>query len=237
MDSARGRRGFTLVELLVVLGVIIILISLLWTVVGRTREQSRRVTCASNLRQIMAGALAYSADNNEGPLLRPPNTDTDTFELLYPRYVSNFRVFECPSTDNRVTNVTHLRNNAREGRAGTSGHSYEIRALAAAGVTFPDGRRFPIETLKDPRRFKPNGCFLMDADDDAEGDRNNWPDKVDNHGAEGYNIGFLGGHVEFVRPGRGLMQAFLEGYYDPGLSDSIYQANGVTKQGDVFRYN
>src|SRR5215510_814826 len=61
------RRAFTLVELLVVIAIITILLAILLPIVGRAREQARRVQCASNLRQITQAWLLY-ADNNQGLL-------------------------------------------------------------------------------------------------------------------------------------------------------------------------
>src|SRR5258705_5510889 len=61
------KRAFTLVELLVVIAIITILLAILLPVLGRAREQARRVQCASNLRQITQAWLMY-ADNNQGLL-------------------------------------------------------------------------------------------------------------------------------------------------------------------------
>src|SRR5438309_360989 len=61
------KRAFTLVELLVVIAIITILLAILLPVLGRAREQARRVRCASNLRQITLAWMMY-ADNNQGML-------------------------------------------------------------------------------------------------------------------------------------------------------------------------
>lgn len=70
----RTRGAFTLIELLVVLAIIAIVIAMLLPGLARAREASRRIACASNVRQIGTAYIAYAEDDRQGQL---PRTKAD----------------------------------------------------------------------------------------------------------------------------------------------------------------
>jgi len=95
-------RGFTLLELLVVVAIIALLAAILFPVFVKVREKARSATCQSNLNQMGLAEMQYAQDNDEyftGAGIKGPYTAYDHItwmEELYP-YTKDADVFLCPS--------------------------------------------------------------------------------------------------------------------------------------------
>lgn len=110
MSKKTQRKAFTLIELLVVIAVISILAAILFPVFARARENARRASCMSNLKQMALGVMMYTQDYDE----RYPHAQISTTQLppdgyfwftgrwywpqmIYP-YTKNSEMFFCPSS-------------------------------------------------------------------------------------------------------------------------------------------
>lgn len=102
MGTVRKKRGFSLVELLVVIALIALLAGILFPVFAAAGSQARQSSCASNLKQIGLALVQYAQDHDETmPPTRRNDTGTTTnptrntwYNLLQP-YIKNTNVFRC----------------------------------------------------------------------------------------------------------------------------------------------
>ena len=96
------KSAFTLIELLVVIAIIAILAAILFPVFARARENARRSSCQSNLKQISLGMLQYM-DDFDGTITPwryddpSKNVPRHTWVRLLNPYMKEYTVFHCPS--------------------------------------------------------------------------------------------------------------------------------------------
>lgn len=116
-------RAFTLIELLVVIAIIAILAAILFPVFARARENARRSSCQSNLKQIGLGILQYAQDYDERLPIHPENVATGNvtaystapYNWIYEiqPYVKSWQLFRCPSQPNSAVGAPYDPNPAK----------------------------------------------------------------------------------------------------------------------------
>lgn len=111
----RGK-AFTLIELLIVIAIISVLAAILFPVFSRARENARRASCMSNLKQVGLGFIMYTQDYDEHmpPYSQALGSGNYTYPngkistamnagwpiLIYP-YVKNWQAYNCPSAESQ----------------------------------------------------------------------------------------------------------------------------------------
>ncbi len=90
------RSAFTLIELLVVIAIIAILAGIALPVFSKVQERSRAINCASNLKQIGVGLLAYLNDHDDQFFPKEGKDDTAWPRMLNPRYIPGWKSFRSP---------------------------------------------------------------------------------------------------------------------------------------------
>ena len=118
-----GRRGFSLAELLVVIGIIALLASLILSTISRTRQSAQSTQCMANLHSIGIAFSQYAIDNNNR--YPSPIATGASWENLLRRYLTQPLVFACPADDEVFVSV---------------GSSYDWRDTPDAVTTAADKR-------------------------------------------------------------------------------------------------
>ncbi len=200
------KHAFTLIELLVVIAIIAILASILFPVFARARENARRASCMSNLKQIGLGMMMYVQDYDETyPMIGFLSGDNITYPdgtvsssnwivRVYP-YVKSSQLFNCPS--NTIAPWTGSTSPSPVSNTSYGANARLLSsALSMAAVTNPSQTALVADTAGQAPYAMFDYYFAPPYYTGSSSTR--W--MVNRH-LEGANIVFADGHVKWEKMG------------------------------------
>ena len=201
--SKNGRPAFTLIELLVVIAIIAILAAILFPVFARARENARRSSCLSNLKQVGIAMMQYTQDYDERYMVADHEdadgngvADYAWFVPLQP-YIKSEQVFKCPSLGNETTapnpNTDYILN-------GFFAHGVSQAIFSQTAQQIMVVERKENEDVFDYHAWIRDGSAEFEFEDNISRDRH----------FDGSNYLFADGHAKWLRYERAFVPAVLD---------------------------
>jgi prepilin-type N-terminal cleavage/methylation domain-containing protein/prepilin-type processing-associated H-X9-DG protein len=194
-----GIPGFTLIELLIVIAIIAILAAILFPVFGRARENARRGSCQSNLKQLGLGIMQYTQDYDEHLMMYLAGGTAYWDEVLDP-YLKSDQIFACASDTKKVKRRSY--SYPRQGSFWLGGPNATSPGLLISKLDDSAGTLLLAEvSVSDANSLIGSGTdYMLTAPGSVTGTafyQNHWgaPKHFD-----GWNYLFCDGHVKWLTP-------------------------------------
>lgn len=238
-------QGFTLIELLVVIAIIAILAAILFPVFGRARENARRSSCQSNLKQIALGVMQYKQDYDEKfPLATTLNVPGSIgWATATQPYLKSIQIFQCPSEPGSSTDLPnptvagtsytdYWYNAILSWNGETTAPNYSTgvseAALLSSSLTVMAGDGTPAGTNPGSARYRVNGCGSNVSSTASAPDFGNCG-STPSGATKFVTTGGLGGAGSQVRHLDGFNLAFADGHvkWYKGANPDATQGNVI----------
>jgi prepilin-type N-terminal cleavage/methylation domain-containing protein/prepilin-type processing-associated H-X9-DG protein len=218
-------RGFTIVELMVVVSIVAILSALLSTALNHTKGRAHQIGCLANLRQLQVNWFMYADDNgdllalnrsiaipNEQIFGRPnttnswvagnPKQDTTTDNIaagtLFP-YMKSFSPYHCPSDQSIVIgqNVRRTRSYAMSTYLNGDRAGFEPRVKSTYSSIVSPGLDKVFVFIEEHEASQWAGSFAVNPKDKVPLLASVWASTPSDRHRRGCNLSFADGHVEY----------------------------------------
>jgi prepilin-type N-terminal cleavage/methylation domain-containing protein/prepilin-type processing-associated H-X9-DG protein len=239
----RVRKAFTLIELLVVIAIIAILAAILFPVFARARENARRSSCQSNMKQIGLGMMQYTQDYDE----RFPPYTSGSAAAIYgwadavQPYLKSTQIFQCPSETNPPTSVVDSPTTVFNEAAQSTGYTdYAVNLkLTYDPVTGSQGPKSlailtqPVLTVMVVDYTSSNsqnwteGCGGSQCGTTAAGLATTTAGAAQRH-LDGANFAFCDGHVKWYKGTSSTQHASVYNANTPGSGAGVVSGSNPT---------
>lgn len=243
-NKSNLKGAFTLIELLIVIAIIALLAAILFPVFGRARENARRTSCQSNLKQIMLATQQYVQDYDErfpldvvsGVAGVEPFGWADALLV----YSKSTQIYQCPSdtmpapTTPDQPNYTDYFYNLGLAR----GNGGDVNSRVGAHLAQLD---FPSLTISygcmDNARSVPGKAYVTDRGGGGQGLAGSSNVGWDKH-LEGVTVAFSDGHVKWYKGTQGSDQGLkIYKVHHPFVTNSSVSGWNVAGSGDNPTYH
>jgi prepilin-type N-terminal cleavage/methylation domain-containing protein/prepilin-type processing-associated H-X9-DG protein len=212
MQIEKKRPGFTLIEILVVIAIIAILAAILFPVFARARENARRSSCSSNLKQLSLSTLMYVQDYDSNLPIDKSGEGLSIFEPLM-AYIKSGQVRFCPSAPSYAdptSTSTYAQQYGYAMYSDSVAAGYAVKSVlvgqsSGAGVPKP----VMIDSIPNPSRTCMLGETVFLSTTNTNYVNRGWgfpyfyvksgSDLISDRHFDGSNYAYLDGHVKWVK--------------------------------------